>query len=81
MVQKDLQPQANQPSSLWQLKPWWCQPWSILLTGTSIIAGSWVVLHRWWISASLSLAVGLWWLVFLVLVPAAYKQEINRSTS
>ena len=26
------------PDSMWQLKPWWCQPWSIILTGIAIPA-------------------------------------------
>jgi len=26
--------------AFWSLKPWWCQPWSILLTGVLVIAGS-----------------------------------------
>ena len=29
----------SQPA-FWSLKPWWCQPWSILLTGVLAIAGS-----------------------------------------
>ncbi|MFM6357615.1 MAG: DUF6737 family protein, partial [Planktothrix sp.] len=24
----------------WNYKPWWCQPWSILLTGITLILGS-----------------------------------------
>ena len=61
-------------SSIWQLKPWWCQPWSIVLTGIGVIAGSWLVLHRWWISAPVAAAVLVWWWLFLVLVPAAYRR-------
>nr|WP_306465771.1 DUF6737 family protein [Spirulina major] len=26
--------------NFWDYKPWWCQPWSILLTGGVAIAGS-----------------------------------------
>ena len=25
---------------LWSHKPWWCQPWSILLTGVVLVGGS-----------------------------------------
>ena len=25
--------------SLWDHKPWWCQPWSILLTGVAVVLG------------------------------------------
>lgn len=62
-------------TSLWALKPWWCQPWSILATGLAVSGGSWWGLHRWWITLPLSLLVLAWWLVFLVLVPAAWRLE------
>ncbi|MFM7360617.1 MAG: DUF6737 family protein [Cyanobium sp.] len=61
------------PGDLWSHKPWWCQPWSILLTGVALISGSWVVLRLWWITAPLTAAVLLWWWLFLVLVPAGYR--------
>lgn len=64
-------PSPGEPASFWQLKPWWCQPWSILLTGVVAMLGSWLLLQRWWITAPLSLAVLFWWLLFLVLVPAS----------
>ncbi|WP_259724863.1 DUF6737 family protein [Synechococcus sp. CS-1332] len=63
------------PESVWQLKPWWCQPWSILLTGLGIVGVSWLVLHLWWITAGVSLVIGAWWLLFLVLMPAAWKRS------
>jgi len=59
--------------AFWSLKPWWCQPWSILLTGALVIAGSWWVLKLWWITAPVALAVLLWWALFLVLVPSSYR--------
>ena len=62
----------SQPS-FWSLKPWWCQPWSILLTGVLAIAGSWFLLHCWWISAPVAVAVLAWWGLFLVAVPAAFR--------
>jgi hypothetical protein len=55
----------------WSLKPWWCQPWSILLTGVTAIGMSWWGLHRWWITLPLAAVVLLWWGLFLVLVPAS----------
>lgn len=63
-----------EPGSIWELKPWWCQPWSIVLTGLLVVAGSWLLLHRWWITAPAALAVIVWWGLFLVLVPAAYRR-------
>ena len=82
---------------LWSHKPWWCQPWSILLTGVGLVggswwwlrlwwvslplavAGSWWLLQRWWITAPVALAVVLWWWLFLVVVPAAYKAELQAT--
>jgi hypothetical protein len=63
------------PTDFWGLKPWWCQPWSIVLTGITVALGSWVLLHRWWLTAPLALAVLLWWWLFLVLVPAQYQAD------
>ncbi len=64
--------------SLWALKPWWCQPWSILLTGLVAVAGSWWWLRIWWLSLPLAVGVLLWWWLFLVVVPAAYRdQKLN----
>jgi hypothetical protein len=60
------------PDSFWAHKPWWCQPWTILLTGATGIGLSWWLLHRWWITLPLTALVLLWWGLFLVLVPASY---------
>ena len=63
--------------SIWQLKPWWCQPWSILLTGAAMILASWLGLHRLWITAPLGCVVLLWWWLFLLVVPASYRQQLE----
>ena len=65
--------------SIWSHKPWWCQPWSILLTGVLAVAGSWWLLQCLWITAPVALAVVLWWWLFLVVVPAAYKAELQAT--
>jgi len=64
---------TTQPT-LWDEKPWWCQPWSIVLTGLIAIAGSWWLLHRIWITTLVVLAIAAWWFLFLVLVPRAYRE-------
>lgn len=66
---------AEEPD-LWSHKPWWCQPWSILLTGVAVVAGSWCWLRLWWLSLPLAAVVLLWWWLFLVLVPAAYARGV-----
>ncbi len=62
---------------LWSHKPWWCQPWSILLSGVAMVGGSWWWLRLWWVSLPLAAAVLLWWWLFLVAVPAAYAAEVR----
>lgn len=61
-------PQAEAKSpTIWDYKPWWCQPWSIVLTGTTLIGGSWLLLQLWWLTALVALPV-LTWMVFFVLI-------------
>jgi hypothetical protein len=68
--------QPDRPSSkesIWAVKPWWCQPWTIVLTGLSVTGGSWLVFEKWWLTTALATGVLLWWWLFLVVVPAAYR--------
>lgn len=67
--------------SIWALKPWWCQPWSILLTGVAAVAASWLWLQRWWISIPMALGVLVWWWLFLVLVPINHKAQLQQQSS
>ncbi|MAV10764.1 MAG: hypothetical protein CMN96_04845 [Synechococcus sp. MED850] len=71
----------EQRPPFWSLKPWWCQPWSILLSGLVLISLSWWFLQRLWITLPLTLAVMGWWALFLVLVPAAYRNEQRSEPS
>lgn len=57
---------------MWAIKPWWCQPWSIVLTGLAISTLSWLLLHQLWITLPLAMVIGLWWWLFLWIVPAQY---------
>jgi hypothetical protein len=65
--------------SIWSHKPWWCQPWSILLTGVAVATSSWLLFGRWWLSLLVAVGVLLWWGLFLVLVPAAWRQEAQAA--
>lgn len=60
--------------SIWHSKPWWCQPWSIVLTGIALPLGSWLLLSSVWFTGLLIAGVLAWWWVFLVFVPAAHRQ-------
>jgi hypothetical protein len=55
--------------NMWQSKPWWCQPWTIILTGTIIITGSWLIFHTLWLTLPLAALIVLWWTYFLIIVP------------
>ncbi|MBE9099677.1 DUF6737 family protein [Vacuolonema iberomarrocanum] len=72
---------TNPPSkpSLWQQKPWWCQPWSIVLTGITIPSVAWVLTHRWWIFVPVTSGILLWWFVFLYLVPRQYAELASEA--
>ncbi|KAJ0243243.1 Spindle pole body-associated protein [Hirschfeldia incana] len=62
--------------SVWDTKPSWCQPWTIVVTGLSIVACSWAILQSVLVS---SLAVGLigaWWYIFLYSYPKSYSEMI-----
>jgi hypothetical protein len=59
---------------LWQSKPWWCQPWTIILTGILLVAGSWLALHRLWLTIPLGILIVVWWTYFLILVPRMLRQ-------
>ncbi|MBL1210165.1 DUF6737 family protein [Geminocystis sp. GBBB08] len=63
-------------SSIWKHKPWWCQPWSILLTGIGIITGSWLLFQLIWLTALFFTLICLWWFLFLIFIPYLFtKQE------
>ena len=72
------QPPQNQPP-FWSLNPWWGQPWSIIPTGMLMVGGSGALQHRLWISLPLAMGGLAWWLLFLVLVPAAYRSAADQA--
>jgi hypothetical protein len=65
----------QKPVSPWRYKPWWCQPWSILLTGLILIGGSWILFKIIWLTILVSIPV-LTWMVFFLLI---WPQLIIRS--
>jgi len=60
--------------SPWQQKPWWCQPWSILLTGVTIITGSWMVFKVLWFTLVVAVPVLTWMGYFLLIWPRLMSQ-------
>jgi hypothetical protein len=64
---------VKDPLNPWNYKPWWCQPWSILLTGAVIIAGSWVLAKTPWITLLVTTPILVWWFYFLWLWPRLFR--------
>ncbi|XP_066386303.1 uncharacterized protein [Miscanthus floridulus] len=62
--------------SVWDTKPAWCQPWTILLTGTVAVACSWVLIQSAVITAGVSFVICAWWYIFLYSYPKAYTEMI-----
>lgn len=59
----------TKPLNIWNYKPWWCQPWSILLAGILVISSSWMLAKSLWLTVLVSLPIVVWWLYFLILWP------------
>lgn len=71
----------NSSINIWQYKPWWCQPWSILLTGIGIISGSWFVLHRVWLTGLVAVPILVWMGYFLLVYPKLMSQILAAEQS
>ncbi|NCJ06516.1 hypothetical protein GS597_08320 [Synechococcales cyanobacterium C] len=63
---------SNNP---WQYKPWWCQPWSIVLTGTSLILGAWWLSHHLWLTALVAAPVLVWMGFFVLVWPTLMRKS------
>ncbi|KAF5843838.1 hypothetical protein DUNSADRAFT_5075 [Dunaliella salina] len=75
-------PTSSTSPSFWASKPAWCQPWTILATGSLAIAAVNRISDGSLLWTSLiALPVGAWWLLFLVLVPSAYAQDPDAFAS
>lgn len=67
-------------TNIWDYKPWWCQPWSILLTGASLISGSWLLLRSLWITIIVAIPVLTWMVFFLLIYPKAMSKSLEDFT-
>ncbi|MBW4495228.1 MAG: hypothetical protein KME26_19490 [Oscillatoria princeps RMCB-10] len=69
----------QKPFSPWDYKPWWCQPWSIFLTGVTLISGSWFLLKTVWITAIVAVPVLVWMGFFLLIWPKLMQEYYRQS--
>lgn len=72
--------QDDEDADMWKSKPAWCQPWSIISSGCAFILGVFTVSGHsviWSIVAAVPILV--WWYLFLVEVPAMYKEQVMEA--
>ncbi|MEA5569537.1 DUF6737 family protein [Calothrix sp. UHCC 0171] len=55
--------------NVWNYKPWWCQPWSILLTTVAIISTSWLIFKIIWLTIIVAIPVLTWMIFFIFIYP------------
>ncbi|NJN87542.1 MAG: hypothetical protein HC881_16065 [Leptolyngbyaceae cyanobacterium SL_7_1] len=65
--------------NIWNYKPWWCQPWSIVLTSVVLIGGSWGLFHRWWVAIGVAIPVLTWMVYFLLIYPRMMAQMLAEA--
>ncbi|MBH8555454.1 hypothetical protein I8751_24535 [Nostocaceae cyanobacterium CENA357] len=65
----------QKPLSPWNYKPWWCQPWSILLTGVTLISGSWLLFKTIWLTVLIAIPLLVWMGFFLLVWPRLVIQS------
>ena len=59
----------QQTISPWKYKPWWCQPWSIILTAVTLIGGSWLIFKILWVTILVAIPLLIWMGFFLLIWP------------
>ena len=69
---------TNTKRGFWDLKPFWCQPWSIITFGSLVIIFSWILFKQILITLALVFIILLWWIVFLILAPNSYKLNKDK---
>ena len=71
---------TNSQSKFWKLKPYWCQPWSIISVGILLVIFSWILLKNLIITLIFGFLIIIWWLVFLILAPSSYEDISDKIT-
>tara|TARA_Y100001968_G_scaffold315510_1_gene342195 strand:+ start:139 stop:372 length:234 start_codon:yes stop_codon:yes gene_type:complete len=71
--------EANTKNQFWDLKPAWCQPWTIITFGILVLILIWTVFHNITITLVCSSLVVLWWILFLFLVPISFQKSSKEN--
>lgn len=73
-----IEKRGNSDLNVWTLKPWWCQPWSIVLTTIAVPSVSWFILHWLWLTAGLGVLFGVWMAFFLGVYPQLMAVQLRE---
>ena len=65
--------ESDSKKKFWDLKPYWCQPWSIITFGFFVIIFSWMIFNNLIITSILAFIIIIWWTVFLIIAPISYE--------
>ncbi len=65
----------NYETNFWDLKPIWCQPWSIILFGIAVLTSIWILSHNIILTSLASFFIIIWWVLFLILAPGLYQNN------
>ena len=66
---------SSSASSVWKTKPFWCQPWTIVLFGVFCVSLPTLAFDWKFVSVAVAVPISAWWYVFLVLYPKSYASS------
>lgn len=66
---------SSSSSALWKTKPFWCQPWTIVLFGVFCVSLPTLAFDWKFVSVAVAVPISAWWYVFLVLYPKSYASS------
>ena len=69
---------SNSKKSLWDSKPFWCQPWSIISFGVLVLIISWNLFENATVTSVLLFLVFVWWILFLIIAPYLYQLNNDK---
>ena len=70
---------SNSKKQFWDLKPYWCQPWSIITFGNLVLIFSWTLFNNLIITSVLAFIIIIWWIIFLIIAPRSYELTSEKN--
>ena len=65
----------DEKNNVWKTKPFWCQPWTIVLTGVGIISLPTILFDWKAVSGVFVVPIAAWWYIFLYAYPKSYREN------